>query len=91
MKLKFSKLLLMFFSTGLLALGTMSCATPAVKKPDIKKPSPTDTHQGGQSSGTLKEKTAVKDITPKGTLRPDTLTYPNQDTIVVVEDPTSGE
>ncbi len=53
MKLKFSKLLLMFFSTGLLALGAMSCATPAVKKPDIKKPSPTDTHQGGQSAGTL--------------------------------------
>lgn len=91
MKLKFSKLILMFFSAGLLALGTMSCATPAVKKPDIKKPSPSGTNQGGQTASTMKEKGALKEMTPKGTLRPDTITNINQDTIVVVKVPTPDE
>lgn len=47
MKKKVSTFLLMAFTMGLLTTVTTSCATPAVKKPDIKKPHQT---QGSNSN-----------------------------------------
>lgn len=61
MKDRLSTLLLITLSAGLLALGSISCATPAVKKPDIDKPSNT---QGSQNTNTTstsgKKKTTAK-------------------------------
>ena len=64
MKDRLSTLLLIPLAAGLLVFGTMSCATPAVKKPDINRPSNT---QGSQTSNTSNTSSTSK---PKSTITP---------------------
>jgi len=49
MKKRITSLLLLPVAIGLTAIGAISCATPAVKKPDVKKPNQT---QGTTTSTT---------------------------------------
>ena len=57
MKTRLKNLVLIVFSTGLMAIGMVSCATPAVKKPDVPKPVNT---QGSQTSTSTSQGTSTK-------------------------------
>jgi len=62
MKKRITSLLLLPVAIGLTAIGAISCATPAVKKPDVKKPNQT---QGTTTSTTKTTKTTKMTKAPK--------------------------
>lgn len=84
MKTRLKNLVLILFSTGLMAIGIVSCATPAVKKPDYPKP---NTNQGSQTSSSTSTSTSQGTTTKPKSYAPMQTPAVNQlnDSIVVID------
>ena len=84
MKDRLSSLLLMLFSAGMLAICATSCATPAVKKPDVNRPTQ---NQGSQTANTTNTSNTTKATTKSTTAKPLKKPGVNElnDSIVIVD------
>ena len=86
MKHRLSSLLLMLFSAGMLAIGAVSCATPAVKKPDIK-PTPNHGSQTTSTTNTTSTSTTTKTKVKTSAVQVQQMPVANQinDSIAIID------